>query len=174
MQQDVHTQIINSDVLGLQCDGWSNRRNEPFVNFVLFNVGKLLLYKTMPTGVNRHTGEYVAELTSEVIEEVGPNKTFAVVTDNNAAMIKAREIIQRKYPYIEVYSCAALLSKMSTHLTSPIVKWITILEGDSCILSRVSEAFQETETCFEAVIANSPTSVEDDDSIRRSLQKNGK
>lgn len=233
----------------------------------------------MATEEKSHTGQYLAEITSEVIEEVGPQKVLAFITDNAAAMISARREIERKFTSISTYSCAAhslnllvedivkletfkdldksakaivnsinkshcikanflklqkiksvelhaqivslklpgktrwgsmvfciesLLSNkqalktlsiteniilktevkrtiladefwcglVSLHrLLSPIVKWITILEGDRCVLSKVPEAFFDIHTSFEKTLTDSPTAIQDDDMIRRNLQK---
>lgn len=56
-------------------------------------------------------------------------------------------------------------------LLSPIVKWITILEGDKCPLSRVAEAFFEIEVAFNEALTDSPISIEEEEEIRRKLKK---
>ena len=49
-------------------------------------------------------------------------------------------------------------SLLSLHeIIAPVVKWITILEGDNCTLSLVSEAFFHIEACFEQRLPESPT-----------------
>ena len=59
------------------------------------------------TGENCHTGEYIAEEISKVIDEVGPEKISAVVSDNAANMRSAWAIIQEKYDHIFCYGCVA-------------------------------------------------------------------
>ena len=61
----------------------------------------------MYTKAESHTGEYLSEKILEIIEEIGPPKVLAVITDSASAMIKARRLINEKYPHISVYSCAA-------------------------------------------------------------------
>ena len=66
-----------------------------------------ILFKTVATEGNRHTGEYTTELMLEVLEEIGPEKMLADVTDNASAMVKAKGIIKKKYRHIAVYGCCA-------------------------------------------------------------------
>lgn len=80
--------IVGSHCLGLMCDGWSNIRNESIINFVI-TTPKPVFYKSLPTLTERHTGDYMAKVMIEIIEEVGPGKVFGIVTDNAANMKKA-------------------------------------------------------------------------------------
>jgi hypothetical protein len=81
-------------------------RNESIVNFVV-TTPETLLYRTMDIKGKSHTGEYMAEIILEVIEEIGVEKVLVVVTDGASNMVKARRIVQRKYPHIYIYSCEA-------------------------------------------------------------------
>lgn len=98
--------IADSKVLGIMCDGWTNVRNESIVNIVV-TTPKPIFYKSLSTGVQRHSGEYLADLIISVIEELGPRKVFGVVTDNAKNMKKAWGIISKKYPHITTYGCVA-------------------------------------------------------------------
>ncbi|XP_033222779.1 uncharacterized protein LOC117176634 [Belonocnema kinseyi] len=72
--------IEKSTAIGVHCDGRSNRRNESIVNFVV-TTPETMLYKTKNTKAELHTGEYMAQLILEVINEVGAEKVLIVVTD---------------------------------------------------------------------------------------------
>jgi len=98
--------IADSDALGVMCDGWTNIRNESIINFVV-TTPKPIFYKSLPTGVDRHTGEHIAEQIISVIEDIGPRKVFGVVTDNAKNMKKAWILITEKYPHITSYGCVA-------------------------------------------------------------------
>ena len=50
--------IAASDSLGLMCDGWSNIRNEPIINFVV-SYPKPIFWKSFHTDLQSHTGEYI-------------------------------------------------------------------------------------------------------------------
>jgi len=77
--------IVESHCLGLMCDRWSNIRNESIINFVI-TTPKPVFYKSLPTLTERHTGDYMAKVMIEIIEEVGPGKVFGIVTENAANM----------------------------------------------------------------------------------------
>lgn len=81
-------------------------RNESIVNFVV-TTPESILYKTTDTKGRSHTGEYMAEIILEVIEEIGAEKVLVVVTDGASNMVKARRLVQSKYAHIFVYSCEA-------------------------------------------------------------------
>ena len=64
-----------------------------------------MLYKTVSTGSERHTAEFLAGKMEEVIEEVGPVKVGAVVSDNAKPMVKALSILKKNtatLPHIRV------------------------------------------------------------------------
>jgi len=63
-----------------------------------------VLYKTFTTGAERHTAECIAQELKKCIEEIGSNKVIGIVTDNAAAMIKARKIVAEELKIIE-YGC---------------------------------------------------------------------
>lgn len=104
----VKTAINEADCLGVACDGWSNLRNESIVNFIV-TTPKPVLFKTMTTGEERHTGEYIAKVVNEVIEEIGAERVLGVCTDNAANMTKALRIVERTpgHEHITGYGCIA-------------------------------------------------------------------
>ncbi|XP_050064712.1 uncharacterized protein LOC126553609 [Aphis gossypii] len=102
----VENLIIGADCLGLMCDGWSNIRNESIINFVI-TTPKSVFYKSLPTLTQRHTGNYMANVMIDLIEEVGPGKFYGIVTDNAANMKKAWQEINQKYAHITTYGCIA-------------------------------------------------------------------
>ena len=55
--------------------------------------------------MDSHTSEYLAKKIKEVIENIGPNRISAIVSDNATNIKKAREIITEKYPRIENIRC---------------------------------------------------------------------
>lgn len=94
---DVTERLASSDGLALTCDGWSNRRNQSIINFIV-TTPHPIFYKTMTTGAESHTGEYMAKKMSEVIDAVGESKFVGVVTDNASNMKAAWDSIENKYP----------------------------------------------------------------------------
>ena len=101
--------IAASDSVGLMCDGWSNIRNEPIINFVV-SQPRPIFWKSFHTDLQSHTGEYIATEILKVIEELESERgkmVFRVVTDNASNMKNAWRLIEEKYPTIICYGCAA-------------------------------------------------------------------
>jgi hypothetical protein len=65
------------------------------------------LYKLADLSDNSHTASYVADVIGEIIENIGPSKISAIVSDNAANVRNARVILQEKYPNIENVRCIA-------------------------------------------------------------------
>jgi Protein of unknown function (DUF 659). len=63
--------------------------------------------KSIATGKDRHTGEYIADGLIEVISEIGPQNIIAVTTDNARNMKSSWQDIQQQYP--EILCLAAAL-----------------------------------------------------------------
>ena len=55
----------------------------------------------------RHSSEYIAGELKNVITELGPDKVFAVITDNAANMKAAWAIVKEASPHITPIGCAA-------------------------------------------------------------------
>ena len=69
-------------------------RNESIVHFVI-STPEPILYEMMCTKDESHSGEYFAKIILEVIDEVGPERMLAVITDSASLMI-----INDKYKHI--------------------------------------------------------------------------
>ena len=94
--------IAASDLVELMCDGWSNIRNEPIINFVV-SQPKPIFWKSFHNDLQNHTGEYTANKILKVIEKLESEcgkMAFGVVTDNASNMKKAWRLIKEKYPTI--------------------------------------------------------------------------
>ena len=101
--------IAPSNSVGLMCDGWSNIRNKPIINFVVGQL-KLIFWKSFHNNLQSHTGEYIATEILKVIEELESEcgkMVFGVVTNYASNMKKAWPLIEEKYPTIICYGCAA-------------------------------------------------------------------
>lgn len=104
--ESMHNHLASVDSVGLMCDGWSSIKNQSIVNFVL-TTPQPVFYKSLETGVERHTAEYMAQIMVDVIEEVGQHKVFGIVTDNAANMKAAWKKIEAKFSHITCYGCVA-------------------------------------------------------------------
>ena len=84
------------------CDGWSNIRNEPIINFVV-SQPKPIFWKSFRTDLQSHTRKYIATEVLKVIEELKSGcgeMLFGVVTDNASSMKKAWRFLEEKFPVI--------------------------------------------------------------------------
>ena len=101
--------LAASDSVGLMSDGWSNICNKPIINFVV-SQPKPTFWKSFHTDQQSHTGEYTATEILEVVKELESEcgkMVFEVVTDNASNMKKEWRLIEKKYPTIIRYGCAA-------------------------------------------------------------------
>ncbi|XP_031327746.1 uncharacterized protein LOC116167597 [Photinus pyralis] len=106
VQIHVEETLNISENLALQCDGWSNLRNESVIN-VIITTPRPLFVKSVLSGTASHTATYLEGIMLEIIEKYGSHKFSAIVTDNAANMRKAARNIQEKYPHIVSYGCMA-------------------------------------------------------------------
>lgn len=139
-----------ADSIGLAADGWSNIRNEPIVNFVV-TTPTPFLYKVLPTGKSSHTAEFMAQETSRVIDEIGQQKVFGLVTDNAANMKAAWKLIETKYPRTNLFTHT--LQLIFTDIkTLPSLKTFTA-NAKACIKAiknshKLNSAFIEKQTNY--------------------------
>ncbi|XP_018577745.1 uncharacterized protein LOC108916040 [Anoplophora glabripennis] len=106
VQVQVQEKLGQSENLSLQCDGWSNLRNESVINFVVTTPNPLFV-KTVLTKTERHTADYLESIITDVLEAYDPKKFMAIVTDNAKNMIKATKQCAAKYPHLISYGCLA-------------------------------------------------------------------
>ena len=102
-------EVAEVDAVTVMCDGWINIWHEPIIKFTL-SVPQSVFWKSTHTELESHTGEYIAEKVSEVIQEVKQEcgkMTVAVVTDNASNMKKAWKLLARKQSELTCYGCAA-------------------------------------------------------------------
>ena len=80
-----------------------------------------VFYKSTDTRDNRHTGLYIADELKAVINDLGPQKVFAMVTDNAANMKVAWSKVEESYPHITPIVCV-------THALNRLIKDIMALK----------------------------------------------
>lgn len=99
-------EIAKSPFFHIQCDGWSNIRNEGIINF-LISKPEIVFVKSLNTEHNRHTSEYLAAEIEKVIKTYNEKKTVVIIGDNARNLQKSFEILKRKYPWVVTLGCAA-------------------------------------------------------------------
>lgn len=146
----VSEKIAAADTVSLMCDGWTNIRNEPVVNFVATTPSPVL-YKILPTGKASHTAQYIAQEIGLVIQEIGAQKVFGIVTDNAANMKAAWEILKNENHSTNLftYGCVAhTLNLLFTDLKNLKTLQTFLAEAVSAIKAikhthRLTEIFKE-------------------------------
>jgi len=108
MQGEVKDQLEQSKNLHLQCDGWSNLKNESIINFVISKPEPLFVDFIM-SKENRHSATYLAEEMEKFMMKHDPKKFLVIIGDNAANMRAAFKILKEKYPSIVPLGCLAHL-----------------------------------------------------------------
>lgn len=100
--------ISNTQNLTLVSDGWTDVNSDHIVNFSLKAPNQRpFFYSSIDTSGISQTAAAVAAPIIRIIEEIGPEKFIAVVTDNAAVMKAAWKIIENKFGHISAYGCSA-------------------------------------------------------------------
>ena len=102
-------QIIQSTAnLTIGFDGWTNPNGSSLWNFVLLTPDrKQFIYRILDLSNNSHTGEFLAQELKKIIEDIGPKKIAAIVSDNGSNVKLARQLISDQYPTITNLRCIA-------------------------------------------------------------------
>ena len=61
----------HSGELTLIFDSWSNPHGESIINYLLVAWTEAIFLKSIATGKDRHTGEYIVDGLNEVISKIG-------------------------------------------------------------------------------------------------------
>ena len=85
VQVKVKQIIEKADCIAIMSDGWLNVRGQGIINYII-STPQPVFYKSTDTRDNRHTGLYIADELKAVINDLGPYKVFALVTDNGVAV----------------------------------------------------------------------------------------
>lgn len=106
VQTKVKQTVDKADCISVISDGWSNVRGQGIINYIV-TTPQPVFYKRTDTKDNRHTGPYIANELKVVINDLGPEKIFTLVTDNVPNMKVAWAHVEETYPHITTIGCAA-------------------------------------------------------------------
>jgi hypothetical protein len=84
----------------------ANVRGQRIINYII-STPQPVFYKSTDTRDNRHTGLYIADELKAVINYLGQQMLFALVTDNAANMKAAWSKVEESNPHITPIGCAA-------------------------------------------------------------------
>jgi|GEM_PF-1010360 len=101
--------ILDKEInLTITFDGWTNPTGQSIYDYCLITEGrKEFLWCSKDYSGNSHTGAFLGEEIIKIVDEIGPEKLAAVVSDNAANACVARRILCKKYPYILNIKCMA-------------------------------------------------------------------
>ncbi|RXN07090.1 hypothetical protein ROHU_032480 [Labeo rohita] len=104
VQAKVKQTIDKADCISVISDGWSNVQG--IINYVV-TTPHPVFYKSTDTKDNRHTCTYIVNELKAVINDLGPQKVFALVTDDAENMKVAWAHVEETFPHITTIGCAS-------------------------------------------------------------------
>ena len=131
VQGKVKQIIKKADCIAIISDGWSNVRGQRKMNYIIFTP-QPVFYKSTGTRHKRHNGLYIADELKVVINDLGPQKVFALVTENAANMKAAWSKVEESYRHITPIGCAS-------HAFNLLLKDIMALKTMSTLCKRAKE-----------------------------------
>ncbi|GBG66645.1 hypothetical protein CBR_g66781 [Chara braunii] len=106
---DVHAMVKKWHRIGcmLQMDGWSDRRNRPYINVIVSSsIGTVFWKTTCMEGKDKDAAAYFWILDG-VVKEIGEEAVVGVVMDNARVCVKAGKMVEAAYPRIIRVGCTA-------------------------------------------------------------------
>ncbi|XP_022817532.1 zinc finger BED domain-containing protein RICESLEEPER 2-like [Spodoptera litura] len=110
MVNEITDELKSLNDLHLQCDGWSNQRNEGIINFIIAKPEPVFvksLYTTNNKITNRHTSQYISQEIIKVINVYGGHKFVTLIGDNAINIQRAFHIVKNTYAHIIPLKCVA-------------------------------------------------------------------
>lgn len=121
VQKETSDIINQAEALTIVMDGWTDINGKGTVNFII-TTPKPFFYKCVYPGTNRETATYLFTQLKTIIDEIGPSKFVALVTDNTNSMKATWRMIETEYMHVFAIGCAS-------HTLSLLLKDIMKLEN---------------------------------------------
>src|SRR5215471_2989731 len=103
--------ILNNDThssrnITLGLDGWCDPNGESIYAFILIlPSGKEYIHSLKDFSLHKHTADFISNEILKVVEDVGSKKFSSIVSDNASTMVKAKKLVNEKYPHIIPVRC---------------------------------------------------------------------
>eukprot|EP00064_Thunnus_orientalis_P009549 superscaffoldBa00001221_g9573 len=107
VQSQVHEAIGKADCVTIICSGWSNFKETGTIIYIVATPTPLFYKCTKKTKEQTHASKFIAAELKKVINEVGPQKVFAIVTDDAPEMMAAWAEVEETFPHISAIGCTA-------------------------------------------------------------------
>ena len=106
MVKEITEELKSTNDLHLQCDGWSNQRNEGIINFIISKPEPVFV-KSLNTLTNRHTSQYLSQEIMKVMNEYGSHKFVTLIGDNANNIQRAFQMVKDSYAHVLPLRCVA-------------------------------------------------------------------
>lgn len=106
VQSLVREAVDKADCVTVVCSGWSDVERTGAVVYAVATPVPLF-YKRTKMEARTYASTFIAEELKSVISEVGPQKVFAVVTDDAPEMSAAWDQVKESFPHVSAFGCAA-------------------------------------------------------------------
>jgi hypothetical protein len=101
---DIEVRSSGNITLGL--DGWCDPNGRSIYAFILIlPSGKEYIHSLKNLSLHSHTADFISKEILKVIEDVGAENFSSVVSDNASTMVKAKRLVNEKYPHIIPVRC---------------------------------------------------------------------
>lgn len=106
VQNQVREAIGKADSLTIMCSGFSHLKDNGTIVYVVATP-EPLFYKCTKTKEPTNRGSFIVQELKGIINKVGAQKVFAVITDDCPEMAAARSQVEEVFPHISVIGCTA-------------------------------------------------------------------
>lgn len=149
MKKKVSEIVLSAPHLHLQCDGWTNIRNNGIMNFIL-STPRPVFVKSVATGQNRHTAEYITDEINKVLIEFNPMKFVTLIGDNAANVKKSFMLLKNVYPHLVPLNCLAhSINLLFNDIVS--LESLVKLKSDSLSIVKSINRSQILKACLENI-----------------------
>lgn len=129
--------INNAKTVCIQCDGWSNMRQEGIYNFVV-TTPQPVFYDTIATGHVTQDAAFVAQKLMKRIDDIGINKVIGICTDNARTMKASWNIIKANYgDEITCYGCASHICNLLMQDVAEITSIKSVIQSAKIIVKKI-------------------------------------
>lgn len=159
VQSQVLEAIGKADCVTILSCGWSNIKETGIIVYVVATPVPLF-YKCTKTKEQIHTSTFIAEQLKDIINEVGPQKVFAVVTDDAPDMMIAWAQVEEAFPHISAIGCTACgVQKLFDDIvTQPSIKALCRRAEDVVRYVREQKLLAENFKCWQTTKTRNQTS----------------
>ena len=136
LQLEMNADISKATYVSLATDAWTNVNGESVINFILL-LPRPVFYEAVYTADCRHTGDYLAKITGDVIRKIGVEKVVAVVMDNAAANKASAKLLEQEFrdTSLTCFGCGA-------HWLNLLAKEINEIEEYQTMLSQAVQVIK--------------------------------